>query len=56
MATGKTVVPLRRLNGLVVTVRPTREFKFRVFVAIFLFRVAAWVLGGRVEIEGDEDD
>jgi hypothetical protein len=47
------VVKLRRMPNLVIDVKVvlTREFRFRMWTAAQLVRLAAWVLGGRAELE-----
>jgi hypothetical protein len=43
---------LRKLNDLMLKVKVTREFNFRVRVAIWLVKIAAKILGGNIEING----
>lgn len=43
-------VDIRKMENLTVTLNVTREFKFRVWAASQLFRLATWILGGKPEI------
>lgn len=42
--------PIRKLENLELKVEITSEFRFRVWTASQLVKLAAWVLGGRAEI------
>lgn len=47
---------LRKLDNLVLTVNITKEFHIRVWLAIKLIWLAAFVLGGELEISTGEKD
>lgn len=44
-------IPLRKFDDrYTITVAITREFRIRVWIAVQLITLAAWVLGGRLEL------
>ena len=46
-------VQVDKLEGVVLTVYVSRQFRARQWIAVQLIRVAAWVLGGRIEVRSE---
>ena len=44
-------VKLRKLDDLSVAITLTGELKFRIWLAIRLFKMAMWVLGGKTHVD-----
>lgn len=42
---------IKKIDTLFVTVKITKEFKVRSFIAIKLFKLAGFIIGGNVEVE-----
>jgi len=48
----KPIKKLRKTDTITVTI--TREFFIRIRIGIFLFKVAGWIMGCAIEIEGPD--